>query len=69
MVAVITGSVHRFTQSLGGVFAQRAHSANSYVVYPGNTPENQPPTEACMIHSKQHRGCRLQHPGTRGYRR
>ena len=23
-------------------------SANYYVVYPGNTPENHPPTEACM---------------------
>ena len=23
---------------IGGVFAQRAHSANYYVVYPGNTP-------------------------------
>ena len=52
---------------IGGVFAQRSHSTNHYVVYPGNTPENQPPhTEACMIHSKQHRGCRLQDPGTRG---
>ena len=36
---------------IGGVFAQRGHSANHYVVYPGNTPENHPPTEACMIHS------------------
>ena len=27
-----------------------------------------PPIEACMIHSKQHRGCRVQDPGTRGYR-
>ena len=35
---------------------------------PGNSPENHPPTEACMIHSKQHRGCRNQDPGTRGYR-
>ena len=26
-----------------------------------------PPTEACMIHSNQHRGCRMQDPGTRGY--
>ena len=34
--------------------AQRAHSANNYyVVYRGNTPENHPPTEACMIKSKQ----------------
>ena len=42
------------------------HSANYCVVYPGNTPENHPPTEACMIHSKQHRGCRIQDPETRG---
>ena len=34
-----------------GVFS---HSANHYVVYPGNTPENHPPTEACTIISKQH---------------
>ena len=51
---------------IGGVFAQRAHSTNYYVVHPGNTPANHPPTEACMIHSKQHRGCRIQDPGTRG---
>ena len=44
------------------------HSANQYVVYPGNTPANHPPTEVCTIHSKQHRGCRVQDPGTRGYR-
>ena len=31
------------------------------LVYPGNTPENHPPTEACMTHSKQHGD-----PGTRG---
>ena len=37
-----------------------SHSANYYVVYPGNTPANHPPTEACMISSKQHRGCRIQ---------
>ena len=52
----------------GGVFAQCGHSANYYVVSPGNTPANHPPTGACMIHSKQHRGCRIQNPGTRGYR-
>ena len=45
------------------VRAQRADNANYYVVYPGNNPENHPPTEACMIHSKQHRGCRIQDPG------
>ena len=53
----------------GGVFAQRGHSANHYGVYPGNTPANHPPTEVHMIHSKPHRGCRVQDPGTRGYRR
>ena len=36
----------------GGVFAQRGHSADYYAVYPGSTPENHSPTEACMIHSK-----------------
>ena len=29
--------------------AQRRHSAHYYGVYPGNIPENHPPTEACMI--------------------
>ena len=48
--------------------ASRGHGANYYVVYPGNTPANHPPTEACMIHSKQHWGCRIQDSGTRGYR-
>ena len=33
---------------LGGVFAQRAHSASYYGVYPGNSPDNLPPLEACM---------------------
>ena len=57
------------TSSLnGGVFAQRGHSANHYVVYLGSTPAHHPRTEACMIHSKQHRGCGVQDPGTRGYR-
>ena len=37
--------------SIGGIFAHRAHSANYYTVYPGNTPENHPPTEACMLNS------------------
>ena len=34
-----------------------AHTApiiTYYIVYPGNTPENHPLTEACMINSKQH---------------
>ena len=35
-------------RGMGGVFAQRNYS----VVYPRNTPENHPLTEACMIHSK-----------------
>ena len=30
------------------------HSASYYVVYLGNTPENHPPTEACMFNSKPH---------------
>ena len=45
----------------GAVFAQPN--------YPGSTPENHPPTEECMIRSKQRRSCRIQGPGTRGYRR
>ena len=51
----LEGNRRRFDGHQGVVFAQRAHSTNYYVVYPGNTPENHPPTEACMIHSKQHR--------------
>ena len=43
-----------------------SHSANYYVVHPGNTPENHPPTEACTINSKQHRGRRIQDPGAHG---
>ena len=54
------------SEELGGVFARRAHSANYSVVYPRKTPENHLPTEACMIHSKQHRGCRIQDPGSHG---
>ena len=53
---------------LGGVFAQRGHSTYYYyVVHPGNTPENETPTEACTINLKPHRGCRNQDPGTHGY--
>ena len=55
-------------RALGGIFAQRGHSTNYFLVYPRNTPANHPPTEACMIHSKPHRGCRMQDPGSRGYR-
>ena len=57
-----------FGGHIGVVFAQRAHSTNYYVVHPGNTPANYPPTEACMINSKQRRGCGIQGPGARGYR-
>ena len=32
--------------------AQRVHSASYYGVYPGNSPENLPPLEACMSNSK-----------------
>ena len=61
-------AIDRAVWASGGVFAQRghsarAHSANYYGVYPGNTPENHPPTEACMINSKQHG---VQNPGPWG---
>ena len=46
--------VHGVIRTYGGVLARRAHSANYYVVCPENTPENHPPTDACMINSKQH---------------
>ena len=52
----------------GGAFAQRTHGANYYVVYPGNIPEDHPPTEIRMIHSKPHRGCSIQDLGICGYR-
>ena len=50
------------TSPLGGVFAQRAHSAgtaraqcahsaNYYGDYPGNNPENHPPVESCTTNS------------------
>ena len=42
------------TSTSRGNFAQRGHSANCYVVYPGNAPKNHPPIEACMTNSKQH---------------
>ena len=66
-IAVLTGVVKsKLARAIGGAFAQRGHSAHYDIVYPGNTSENHPPTEACVIHSKQHRGCRIQDPGTRG---
>ena len=47
-----------FSHSAGTAHAQRswvfARGGGGYVVCPGNTPENHPPTEACMINSKQH---------------
>ena len=39
-------------RSRGGVFAQRAHSANYYGDYPGDNPENHAPAESCTINSK-----------------
>ena len=41
-----------FLPSFGGVFAQRAHSANYYGDYPGNNPENHASAESCTINSK-----------------
>ena len=38
--------------SLGGVFAQRGHSARYHGVNVESTLENHPPTEACMINSE-----------------
>ena len=49
--AINTKNVFCEISATKGAFS---HSANYYVVYPGNTPENYPPTEACMINSKQH---------------
>ena len=55
IVAILTPRGHNVMGPIDfGVFAQHAHSANCYVVYPRNTPDNQPPIEACMINSKQH---------------
>ena len=64
--AAASSIIDRWRVVPGGVFAQRAHSANYSGVYPGNTPANHPPAEACMIHSKQRQGCRIQDPRTRG---
>ena len=41
-----------FSHSARTARAQRAHSASYYGVYPGNSPENLPPLEACMSNSK-----------------
>ena len=45
-------SLGAFLHSAGTARAQRAHSANYYGDYPGNNPENHPPTESCTINSK-----------------
>ena len=37
---------------LGGIFAQRGHSAHYYGDHPGNNPENHAPAESCTINSK-----------------
>ena len=42
----------------GGVFAQRAHSANYYGDYPGNNPENHPP---CGIMHNQFKTQKFKH--------
>ena len=42
----------------GGVFAQRAHSANHYGDYPGNNPENHPP---CGIMHNQFKTQKFKH--------
>ena len=50
-----------------GAFSHSAGTAPILTLFiPGTPPENHPPTEGCMIHSKQHRGFRIQDPGTRG---
>ena len=70
--AFVLGLLHKPGPS-GGVFAQRGHSAHTAPIImlfsPGTPLHTPPPTEACMIHSKQHRGCIIQGPGTHGYRR
>ena len=60
IVMIVTGGKFFFAMDIrgnrrcpqGGVFAQRAHSASYYGVYPGNSPKNLPPLEACMSNSK-----------------
>ena len=43
---------------IGGVFAQRAHSANYYSDYPGTNPENHPP---CGIMHNQFKTQKFKH--------
>ena len=60
----------RWRQESKGAFSHSAGTAPIIALFiPETPPENHPPTEARAIHSKPHRGCRRQHPGTRGYRR
>ena len=50
-----------------GAFSHSAGTAAIMTLFiPGTPLKNHPPTEACMINSKQHRG--IQDPGTHGYR-
>ena len=44
----------------------RARTAPIITLFIPGAPENDPPTGACTIHSKQHQGCTIQDPGTRG---
>ena len=52
--------------------ARRGHSAGTAPIItmfiPGTPLQTTRLTEACTIHSTQHRGCGIQDPGTRGYR-
>ena len=57
---------HLSLAGIGGVCAQRVHSANYYVVYPGNTPANHPPYRSVHDPFKTASGRTIQDPGTRG---
>ena len=48
---------------LWGRFRTAPIIANYYVVYLGNTPENHPPTEACMIIHNSIGGAEFRTPG------
>ena len=52
LVPMERGGVVGVLRPVGGVFAHIAHNASYYGVYPGNSPENLPPLEACMSNSK-----------------
>ena len=53
--AVVRGNAHLGPTTLRGGFSHSARTA-AMLFIPGTPPENHPPTEACMIPSKQHRG-------------